>query len=60
MGMKLEKDFPTLEYLGNTGAASLPTTLAIGEEQGCLERGSKLCLLGIGSGLNCLMLGVEW
>ena len=60
MDMNIAKDFPTLEFLGNTGAASLPTTLAIGEEQGCLDKGSKVCLLGIGSGLNCLMLGVEW
>ena len=32
-----EKDFPTLEFLGNTGSASLPTTLAIGEERGLLQ-----------------------
>lgn len=60
LGMSIDKDFPTLQFLGNTGAASLPTTLAIGEEQGCVAKGNKVCLLGIGSGLNCLMLGVEW
>lgn len=60
IGMSLEKDFSTLEILGNTGAASLPATLAMGEEKGVLSSGSKVALLGIGSGLNCLMLGVEW
>ena len=55
-----EKDFSTLEFLGNTGAASLPSTLALGVEKGILEQGDKVALLGIGSGLNCLMLGVEW
>jgi acyl-CoA:acyl-CoA alkyltransferase len=55
-----EKDFPTLEFLGNTGSASLPTTLAIGEERGLLQPGDKAALLGIGSGLNSLMLGVQW
>ncbi|QPJ66101.1 MAG: 3-oxoacyl-ACP synthase III [Candidatus Nitrohelix vancouverensis] len=54
------KDFSTLEFLGNTGSASLPSTLAIGEERGLLEKGNRAALLGIGSGLNCLMLGVEW
>ncbi|MEC7640952.1 MAG: 3-oxoacyl-ACP synthase III [Nitrospinota bacterium] len=60
LGLPLEKDFSTLEFLGNTGAASLPATLALGEEAGCLAKGNKAALLGIGSGLNCLMLGVEW
>ncbi|GJL78101.1 MAG: 3-oxoacyl-ACP synthase III [Nitrospinaceae bacterium] len=60
IGLSLEKDFSTLEILGNTGAASLPTTLAMGEEKGALQSGNKAALLGIGSGLNCLMLGVEW
>ena len=60
IGMSLEKDFSTLEILGNTGAASLPATLAMGEEQGVVQPGDKAALLGIGSGLNCLMLGVEW
>ncbi len=60
IGMSLDKDFSTLEFLGNTGAASLPATLAMGEEKGVLRVGNKAALLGIGSGLNCLMLGVEW
>ncbi|MFQ5671666.1 MAG: 3-oxoacyl-ACP synthase III [Nitrospinales bacterium] len=58
--LPMEKDFSTLEFLGNTGAASLPATLALGEEAGCLKKGDKAALLGIGSGLNCLMLGLEW
>jgi len=60
IGLSLDKDFSTLEILGNTGAASLPATLAMGEEKGVLPSGAKAALLGIGSGLNCLMLGVEW
>lgn len=60
IGMSIEKDFSTLEFLGNTGAASLPATLAMGEEKGLLQVGNKAALLGIGSGLNCFMLGVEW
>jgi len=54
------KDFSALEFLGNTGSASLPSTLALGVEQGILKQGDKAAMLGIGSGLNCLVLGVEW
>lgn len=60
LGLDLKKDFSTLEYLGNTGSAALPVTLAIGEEQEALQRGDTVGFLGIGSGLNCLMMGVEW
>ena len=60
LSLGLEKDFSTLEYLGNTGAASLPSTLALGVEKGVLKSGDRIALLGIGSGLNCLMLGAEW
>ncbi len=55
-----ENDFTTLETLGNTGSAALPVTLAKGEEAGVLSKGDKVALLGIGSGLNCMMLGAEW
>ena len=53
-------DFATLETLGNTGSAALPVTMAIGVEQGRLQKDDQVALLGIGSGINCLMLGVEW
>lgn len=58
--LDLNKDFPTLEYLGNIGSASLPITMAKGIEKGLLKKGNKVAMLGIGSGLNCVMLGVEW
>jgi 3-oxoacyl-[acyl-carrier-protein] synthase III len=53
-------DFPTVEYLGNTGAAALPTAWSLGIEQGRLADGDRVALLGIGSGLNALMLGLQW
>jgi 3-oxoacyl-[acyl-carrier-protein] synthase III len=55
-----ERDFMTFAYLGNIGTVSLPITAAIAEERGFLERGDRVGLLGISSGLNCLMLGVDW
>jgi 3-oxoacyl-[acyl-carrier-protein] synthase-3 len=60
LGIPGEKDFTTFEYLGNMGTVSLPLTLAIAEEREEILPGEKVGLLGIGSGLNCLMLGVEW
>ncbi|MCA9023680.1 MAG: 3-oxoacyl-ACP synthase III [Planctomycetaceae bacterium] len=53
-------DFPTVEFLGNTGAVALPTAAALGIEAGHLLPGDHVAMLGIGSGLNCLMLGMEW
>lgn len=58
--LDITKDFSTLEYLGNTGSASLPITMAIGIEKGLVKKGDKIMMLGIGSGLNCVMLGAEW
>jgi 3-oxoacyl-[acyl-carrier-protein] synthase-3 len=54
------KDFATVSWLGNTGSAALPATLAVAAEQGAVRAGQKVALLGIGSGLNSLMLAVEW
>lgn len=50
-------DFPTVEFLGNTGAAALPMALSLGLEQDPPAAGTKMALLGIGSGLNSIMLG---
>jgi 3-oxoacyl-[acyl-carrier-protein] synthase III len=55
-----EKDFSTFPYLGNVGTVSLPLTAALAEEREFLQPGDKVGFLGIGSGLNCLMLGLRW
>ncbi|MDD3802385.1 3-oxoacyl-ACP synthase III [Desulfuromonas thiophila] len=55
-----EKDFATFPFLGNIGTVSLPLTAALAAERGHLQPGQKVALLGIGSGLNCMMLGVLW
>jgi acyl-CoA:acyl-CoA alkyltransferase len=53
-------DFSTVETLGNTGSAALPITMALGVEQGRISAGDRVAMLGIGSGINCLMLAVDW
>ncbi len=60
VGLDLAKDFSTFETLGNTGSAALPTALALAVESGAIKSGDKVALLGIGSGINSLMLAVEW
>lgn len=53
-------DFTTLETLGNTGSVALPITAAMGIEQGHVHPGDRAALLGIGSGINVIMLAVQW
>jgi acyl-CoA:acyl-CoA alkyltransferase len=60
LGLDQRIDFTTFEYLGNTGTVALPTTTAIGIEQGRVEPGENVALLGIGSGINVIILGVQW
>ncbi|WP_228723277.1 3-oxoacyl-ACP synthase III [Desulfosediminicola flagellatus] len=60
LGLDISKNFETLATLGNVGSVSAPITLAQAMEQGRFGPGQKGALLGIGSGINCLMLGIEW
>jgi 3-oxoacyl-[acyl-carrier-protein] synthase-3 len=60
LGIAKEKDFSTYKYLGNIGTVSLPLTAAIAEQRRFLRAGDRVGFLGIGSGLNCLMIGWEW
>jgi acyl-CoA:acyl-CoA alkyltransferase len=60
LGLNPAIDFGTLETLGNTGSAALPITMAMGIEQGRLKPNDRVAMLGIGSGINCLMLAIEW
>lgn len=59
-GIPLDKDYCTFPFLGNIGTVSLPLTAALAEEREFLQPGDRVGFLGIGSGLNCLMLGLEW
>jgi 3-oxoacyl-[acyl-carrier-protein] synthase-3 len=50
----------TFPMLGNTGPVGLPTALAMASEAGEIKIGDHICLLGIGSGLNCTLMSVTW
>ena len=53
-------NFETLDRLGNVGSVSAPITLAMGCEKGIIINGQQAAMLGIGSGINSLMLGINW
>lgn len=54
------KNFETLDFLGNVGSVSAPITMAMAIEQGRFAPGCRGAMLGIGSGINCMMLGIQW
>jgi 3-oxoacyl-[acyl-carrier-protein] synthase-3 len=60
IGMDPRKDHSTYELFGNIGTVSVPLTAAHAAQHGVLRAGDRVGLLGIGSGLNCVMLGVQW
>jgi 3-oxoacyl-[acyl-carrier-protein] synthase-3 len=60
LGIANSKGRKECQFLGNTGSVAVPLSLALAEEEGCLQKGDQLALLGIGSGLNTMMLGIQW
>ena len=60
LGLDPAKDWRTFDRLGNVGSVSLPATLADATAAGVVTGGSKVALLGIGSGLSSLMLGLQY
>lgn len=58
--LRADKNFETLPFLGNVGSVSAPITMAMAIEEKRFCPGMKGAMLGIGSGINCLMLVVDW
>lgn len=60
MGLPSETDSVTFPELGNTGSVALPLTVAAASQRGDFQPGQTAALLGIGSGINSVMLGTVW
>jgi acyl-CoA:acyl-CoA alkyltransferase len=60
LGIDPAKAMTTFGEFGNVGPASVPLTLSKAEEAGRLRTGTRVGLMGIGSGLNCSMAEVIW
>ena len=60
MGLNPERDSITFPKLGNTGSVALPLSLAWAAQSGEIATNDRTALLGIGSGINSVMLAARW
>jgi 3-oxoacyl-[acyl-carrier-protein] synthase-3 len=60
IGLDRGIDYPTLIKLGNIASVSAPLSMALAYDNGFLQDGDKVCLIGVGSGINSLILGIQW
>lgn len=60
LGVPVDRSPAIYSELGNVGSCGVPVTAVRARDEGRLRPGSTLALMGIGSGLNCMMLGVTW
>jgi 3-oxoacyl-[acyl-carrier-protein] synthase-3 len=58
--MPLDRDYPTVSFLGNTGAVAAPLSMALARDNGFIQAGHRVCLFGVGSGINSIILGIQW
>ncbi|MDP9702469.1 3-oxoacyl-[acyl-carrier-protein] synthase-3 [Paenibacillus intestini] len=56
----LERTLTSMEYRGNTSAASIPLALQIAVDEGKLRHGHNVALFGFGGGLTYSGLVVRW
>lgn len=59
-GFSLDKTLYSVEYMGNTSAASIPLALGLGVREQKLKYGDTLLLYGFGGGLTHVGLVVKW
>ncbi|MCG8637638.1 MAG: 3-oxoacyl-ACP synthase III [Desulfobacterales bacterium] len=60
VGIDINDVYLSIQTTGNIGPAGVPVSVKMAEEDGRLKRGDQLALLGVGSGLNCMMMSVDW
>ncbi|WP_127538314.1 ketoacyl-ACP synthase III [Paenibacillus illinoisensis] len=56
----LERTLTSMEYRGNTSAASIPLAIQLGVDEGKVKQGQRLALFGFGGGLTYAGLVLEW
>lgn len=60
LGIDVAKDYSSFATFGNIGSVSVPLTLARAIDSGAFVAGQTAALLGIGSGLACMMASVHY
>ena len=58
--LPMSKILPIYPEYGNVGPAAVPMALSQSVKMGRVKKGSRVALMGIGSGLNCAMAEVIW
>lgn len=60
LGLEHTNTHRTYPFLGNTGSSALPVTLYSLVQENLMKPQDKVALMGIGSGLTSIILGLEW
>jgi len=60
LGLDIDRDTATFPWMGNTGSVALPITLAVAAHRGDIRKGNRVAMLGIGSGINSVMVAAHW
>jgi 3-oxoacyl-[acyl-carrier-protein] synthase-3 len=58
--LEKHKTYKTYPTLGNTGSSALPITMMMAHENEIIKKDDEILMLGIGSGLVSIFLGVKW
>ena len=58
--MPMDKVFVNVDKYGNTSAASIPIAICEAREQGLLEKGKTVVLVGFGAGLTWAAIALKW
>ena len=60
LGLHADQAPQIYPWMGNIGSCGVPVTAFLAKDQGHFADGDTVALMGIGSGINCAMLGVSW
>jgi 3-oxoacyl-[acyl-carrier-protein] synthase III len=60
LGLDMAKEFTIYRDYGNQTSAALPSALVIGSQEKQMKAGEKVMMLGFGSGINAMFIGIEW
>ncbi len=55
-----EIDFTPPPVSGKHGVVAAPISMAMGLDNGFVKDGDRVVLLGVGSGINSIVLGIQW
>jgi 3-oxoacyl-[acyl-carrier-protein] synthase III len=60
IGMDKDQFFINISEYGNTSSATIPIAMCDALEQGWLQKGDRVALVGFGSGLSCGGIVIDW